>query len=235
MPRPPGHGPDFEARRQGIIDEAAGLFARKGYAASSINDLSRAVGLAKGALYYYIGSKENLLIEIQDRVMSPLLARSRQIAGLDVDPLLRMRLLSESLLTTIFHRLDHIWVYEHDYRDLGGPALQALLTQRSTFEQLVSALLTEAVAQGVLRDLEPRLGTVQFLNLHNRTYQWVKPEGSWSAAFLSQECCAILFRGFGAPEHLLSAVEEQVTAFRHAHPGMSLDPEVRWEPSLVES
>ncbi|WP_030621990.1 TetR/AcrR family transcriptional regulator, partial [Streptomyces fulvoviolaceus] len=68
MPRPPGHGPDFEVRRQKIIDTAAELFARQGYAATSVNDLGRAVGLAKGALYYYIGSKENLLIEIQSRV-----------------------------------------------------------------------------------------------------------------------------------------------------------------------
>ncbi|MGH1553825.1 helix-turn-helix domain-containing protein [Streptomyces sp. L7] len=43
----------------------------RGYAATSIGDLGRAVGLAKGALYYYIGSKENLLIEIQSRVLRP--------------------------------------------------------------------------------------------------------------------------------------------------------------------
>ncbi|MFF3149467.1 TetR/AcrR family transcriptional regulator, partial [Streptomyces sp. NPDC057927] len=127
MPRPPGHGPGFEVRRQKIIDVAASLFAEQGYAATSINDLGRAVGLAKGALYYYIVSKENLLIEIQSRVMRPLLSRARQIAELDEDPLLRLRLLSESLLTIIFRRLDHIWVYEHDYRSLSGDELETLL------------------------------------------------------------------------------------------------------------
>ncbi len=95
------------------------------------------MGLAKGALYYYIGSKENLLIEIQTRVMDPLLSRAQQIAGLDADPLVRLRLLSESLLTIIFRRLDHIWVYEHDYRSLTGDYLKTLLGQRAEFEQLV--------------------------------------------------------------------------------------------------
>ena len=51
MPRPPGHGPGFEVRRQKIIDVAAALFARQGYAATSINELGEAVGLAKGALW----------------------------------------------------------------------------------------------------------------------------------------------------------------------------------------
>ncbi|MFJ9563860.1 TetR family transcriptional regulator [Streptomyces fuscichromogenes] len=233
MPRPPGHGPGFEVRRQKIIDIAASLFARQGYAATSINDLGHAVGLAKGALYYYIGSKENLLVEIQSRVMGPLLGRARQIAGLDAGPLLRLRLLSESLLTIIFRRLDHIWVYEHDYRSLSGEELGTLLEQRSDFEQVISGLLAEAMEQHVFRAMSPRLATLQFLNLHNHTYQWVNPDGQWDAAFLSREYCVTLFRGFGAPDHALPTIEEQAEAFRRDHPGLSLDPESEWEETAV--
>ncbi|WP_217561864.1 TetR/AcrR family transcriptional regulator [Streptomyces sp. GbtcB6] len=229
MPRPPGHGPGFEVRRQKIIDIAASLFAQQGYAATSINDLGRAVGLAKGALYYYIGSKENLLVEIQSRVMGPLLSRARQIADLDMDPLLRLRLLSESLLTIIFRRLDHIWVYEHDYRSLSGDELKTLLAQRSDFEQLISDLLSQAMEQGMFRTMSPRLATLQFLNLHNHTYQWVKPDGQWDAQFLSHEYCATLFRGFGAPDHALPKVEKQAQEFKRDQPGLPLDPEAEWE------
>ncbi|MEU6200765.1 TetR/AcrR family transcriptional regulator [Streptomyces sp. NPDC047061] len=229
MPRPPGHGPGFEVRRQKIIDIAASLFAQQGYAATSINDLGRAVGLAKGALYYYIGSKENLLVEIQSRVMGPLLARARQIAELDAGPLLRLRLLSESLLTIIFRRLDHIWVYEHDYRSLSGEELKTLLGQRADFEQVVAGLLSEAMEQHVLRTMPARLATLQFLNLHNHTYQWVNPEGQWDAELLSREYCATLFRGFGAPDHALPKIEEQAEAFKQEHPGLSLDPETEWQ------
>ncbi|WP_329530388.1 TetR/AcrR family transcriptional regulator [Streptomyces sp. NBC_01450] len=232
MPRPPGHGPGFEIRRQKIIDIAASLFAQQGYAATSINDLGRAVGLAKGALYYYIGSKENLLVEIQSRVMGPLLSRARQIADLDVDPLLRLRLLSESLLTIIFRRLDHIWVYEHDYRSLSGDELKTLLAQRSDFEQLISEMLSQAMEQGMFRTMSPRLATLQFLNLHNHTYQWVKPDGQWDAQFLSHEYCATLFRGFGAPDHALPKVEKQAQEFKRDQPGLPLDPEAEWEPTV---
>ncbi|MFJ1969440.1 TetR/AcrR family transcriptional regulator [Streptomyces sp. NPDC087903] len=233
MPRPPGHGPDFEVRRQKIIDTAAELFARQGYAATSVNDLGRAVGLAKGALYYYIGSKENLLIEIQSRVMSPLLNRARQIAQVDADPLPRLRLLSESLLTIIYRRLDHIWVYEHDYRSLTGDELHTLLSQRADFEHLITGLLIEAADQGSFRLVEPRLATLQFLNLHNHTYQWVKPGGRWDPAYLSREYCTTLFRGFGAADDALRNAEEQAAAFKRDRPELSLDPEAAWEPAAV--
>ncbi|MEV0634476.1 TetR/AcrR family transcriptional regulator [Streptomyces sp. NPDC050619] len=235
MPRPPGHGPDFEVRRQKIIDTAASLFARQGYAATSINDLGRAVGLAKGALYYYIGSKENLLIEIQSRVMGPLLARARQIAALDEEPLVRLRLLSESLLTIIYRRLDHIWVYEHDYRSLTGDYLQTLLRQRSDFEHLVMGLLTEAIEDGTFRAVEPRLATLQFLNLHNHTYQWVKPDGRWDAADLSREYCSTLFRGLAARVTALPDVEAQAARFKHDRTDLPLDPEAVWEPASLAS
>ncbi|WP_420310139.1 TetR/AcrR family transcriptional regulator [Streptomyces sp. YS-B37] len=230
MPRPPGgHGPGFEIRRQKIIDTAASLFARQGYAATSINDLGRAVGLAKGALYYYIGSKENLLIEIQSRVLDPLLARAQEIAALDEPPLLRLRLLSESLLTTIFRRLDHIRVYEHDHRSLSGAELETVLGQRADFELLITGLLTEAVEAGTFRAVEPHLATRQFLNLHHHTYQWVRPDGSWDAAFLSGEYCSTLFRGFAASVAQLPDVEALAAEFKRSRPDLPLDPETAWE------
>ncbi|MFJ9710340.1 TetR/AcrR family transcriptional regulator [Streptomyces sp. NPDC101234] len=233
MPRPPGHGPDFEVRRQKIVDTAAELFARQGYAATSVNDLGRAVGLAKGALYYYIGSKENLLIEIQSRVLTPLLNRAREVAGLDESPLTRLRLLSESLLTIIFHRLDHIWVYEHEYRSLSGDELDTVLRQRTEFERLVAGILSEAAGQDMIRAVQPRLATLEFLNLHNHTYQWVRTDGSWDPAFLAREYCATLFRGFGAADHVLEAVEERAEAFKRERPGLPLDPEAVWGPVPV--
>jgi AcrR family transcriptional regulator len=191
------------------------------------------VGLAKGALYYYIVSKENLLVEIQSRVMGPLLERARQIAGLDTEPLLRLRLLSESLLTIIYRRLDHIWVYEHDYRSLSGTELETLLAQRSAFEEVVRGLLAEAARRGALRALEPRLATLQFLNLHNHTYQWVRPDGQWDPAFLSREYCATLLRGFGAAESALTELESEVARFKRERPDQPLDPEAHWRPEPV--
>jgi AcrR family transcriptional regulator len=131
MARPSGHGTGFETRRQEIIDEAATLFARRGYAGTGIAEIGKTVGLGKGALYYYIGSKENLLVEIQGRVLRPLLRSARRIDKLDEAPLLKLRLLSESLLEMILRRLDHIRVYEHDYRYLQGENLSRLLRRMS--------------------------------------------------------------------------------------------------------
>ncbi|NKZ06488.1 TetR/AcrR family transcriptional regulator [Actinomadura latina] len=230
MPRPPGHGPGYEIKRQEIIDRAAELFARKGYAATGINEIGGAAGLTKGALYYYIGSKENLLVEIQSRVMRPLLRTARRIARLEVDAVLRLRLLSEALLSIILRRLDHIWVYEHDYRMLGGDNRTRLLRQRGEFEGIISNLLAEAMDAGEFREMNPRLAMLQFLNMHNHTYQWVRPDGSWDAQYLSREYCATLFTGFRAGPGPVDDLEERVLKFREQYPEIVLDPVEGEEP-----
>ncbi|WP_262060268.1 TetR/AcrR family transcriptional regulator [Streptomyces sp. STR69] len=214
MPRSPGHGPDFEIRRQEIIDKAAALFARKGYAATGIAEVGDVAGLGKGALYYYMGSKENLLVEIQDRVMRPLLASAHRIAALeDVDPVLRLRMLSQTLLENTLARLDHVWVYEHDYRNLRGANLARLLDQRREFEELVEDLLVAAMDDGSFRPLDPRLATLQFLNMHNHTYQWVKVDGAWDAYYLSRAYCTTLFRGLGVPGSRFDYIEDQMVEY----------------------
>lgn len=223
MARPSGHGRGWEARRQEIIDQAASLIAERGYPATSIAEIGRMVGLGKGPLYYYIGSKEKLLVEIQDRVVRPLILTGRRIQELDEHPLLRLRLLSEMQIELILQRLDHIWVYEHDYRYLTGLNRTRLVAQRHEYESIVSELIQDAIDIGAFRPLDLRLAVLQFLNLHNHTYQWARSESRWSAADLSREYCATLLAGFGRQAVALSEeLEERVREFRADYQGPSL-------------
>ncbi len=222
MARPSGHGPGYEARRLEVIEIAAGLFARKGYAATGIAELCRATGLAKGPLYYYIGTKEALLVEIQNSVLVPLLAASQRIKALDEPPVLRLRLLSESLLDVIIERLEFIRVVEHDLRQLSDESRSELLKLRRDFESVVSGLLSDAMDRGELRRTDKRLATLQFFNLHNYTYQWLTPASPWTPAELATEYCATLFRGMGSAHGVQEDLELQVSDFWSRYEGPSL-------------
>src|SRR5690606_41277791 len=47
-----------------IVATATEMFAARGYHATGVAELGRAVGLGAGAFYHYIGSKEELLFTI---------------------------------------------------------------------------------------------------------------------------------------------------------------------------
>ena len=57
-----------EQTRQKIIQEAARLFARKGFYGTSISDLAQATELTKGAFYHHFENKEALFFAVIDMV-----------------------------------------------------------------------------------------------------------------------------------------------------------------------
>lgn len=212
--RPSGHGPGFEARRNEVIDAATKLFAERGYSGTTVSDLAQTTGLGKGALYNYIESKENLLVEISALVMTPLIATMREIVQLDEGPLVRLRMVSEAILDGIAQRPEHVWVYEHDYRYLTGKNRERFLDQRHEFEGLAFQLGRAAVEQGLFRKTDLRLLLFQFFNLHKQTAQWFHLGGRWTPADLSREYCRTLFNGFAADADTFDAIEARVEAHR---------------------
>lgn len=162
----------YHRMRDSVVDVAVSLFSRQGYDGTGVADIGEAAGLARGALYYYIGSKEELLAEIHDRVMDPLAAEAEAVLALDAGFVVRLRLLSESLLWQIVHRHDHVWVFLHEYRHLEGEHRERFREKRRRFETSVHSVLEAGASEGRLRVDDLRLATLAFLNLHNYTYQW---------------------------------------------------------------
>jgi AcrR family transcriptional regulator len=50
-----------------LLQEAAALFARRGYSGTSMSDIAREVGVRKASLYNYYPSKEDLLLDLLER------------------------------------------------------------------------------------------------------------------------------------------------------------------------
>lgn len=55
---------DRAARREEILTAATAVFARKGFAASRIEDVAAEAGIAKGAVYLYFDSRDDLLASV---------------------------------------------------------------------------------------------------------------------------------------------------------------------------
>jgi AcrR family transcriptional regulator len=113
-----------------------------------IAELAEAVQLGKGGLYRYIGSKEQLLVEIQDRVVGPLLDATGPVVALELDPLVRLRLASEILLSVIVSRQDHVRVYEQDHRNLHGENRRIFVKRWDEYQALIRGVIEEAIAAG---------------------------------------------------------------------------------------
>lgn len=63
---------DHDVRRNEILDTAQQFFYQKGYENTSVSDIIKAVGIAKGTFYHYFGSKQELLNELVQRVAAQM-------------------------------------------------------------------------------------------------------------------------------------------------------------------
>ncbi|MBI3997694.1 MAG: TetR/AcrR family transcriptional regulator [Armatimonadetes bacterium] len=64
-----------EERRRQILQAAIRVFAQRGYATATIEDVARAAGVSEGTIYNYFRSKEDLLIHIPRHLAAPVFDR----------------------------------------------------------------------------------------------------------------------------------------------------------------
>ena len=68
----------MEKTRAKLIAAARRAFAEKGFAAASMDDLTAAAGLTRGALYHNFGDKKGLLAAVVAQVDGEIAARARE-------------------------------------------------------------------------------------------------------------------------------------------------------------
>src|SRR2546423_1342248 len=90
-----------EATRLGLNAAARPLFGEQGYADTSVDEVVRAAGVTKGALYHHFRDKHDLFVAVVEEVKSEVTAaagRSFLDTPVDDDPLRTMRMLCLALI-----------------------------------------------------------------------------------------------------------------------------------------
>src|SRR6476659_2021570 len=190
----------WKERRDAIIDTSATVFARSGYHATGIAELCEVNGFGKGAFYYYIGSKEELLAAIHDRVMDEVMLGADRVAEAGGSPSAQLAMLGEELLDVIHRYPDHVWVFLHEFPALTGQRATAFHNRRREYERRVEDVLRAGVEAGELRDLDPWLTARAWFGMHNYTYLWLKPGGRLTAKDVAEPFAAIFMQGIATPK-----------------------------------
>lgn len=189
----------WEARRATIVDTSAAVFARQGYHGTGIVELCEANDLGKGALYHYIGSKEELLAAIHDRVMDEVLAGGERVAAEGGTPSEQLARLGAELLDVIGRFPDHVWVFLHEFPALTGERAATFRARRQAYEKQVERVLRAGIRSGEFRKVDPWLTARAWLGMHNYTYLWLKPGGRLTARKVATPFAELFLTGLHTP------------------------------------
>jgi AcrR family transcriptional regulator len=104
--RPPGESArpvlPLQSRRESLLDAATSLFAARGYAVTSIDDIGAAAGIAGPSVYNHFASKADLLETAVARAIGGLRIDLSRVLGSCTDAGAALAVLSRAYLTFAF-------------------------------------------------------------------------------------------------------------------------------------
>lgn len=165
-------------RDKEVLAVAISVMSERGYSATSIQEVADRVGVLKGSLYHYFGSKEELLFRILTESHAESLEIMEAAAELKLTPLQELcEFLSQSAFWYL-KNIDRANIYFTETRHLTGDRLIETRLRGRNFERHIKNLITEAQNQGQIRsDLDARL-TVRFvIGTLNNIRSWPSRSG----------------------------------------------------------
>jgi AcrR family transcriptional regulator len=184
----PGH--DLESVLRGAVK----VFNERGYDGTSMEDLSRELGITKSAIYHHVTSKEELLRLAVNRALDGLFALLDDVALVKGPAMTRLEELARRSVLLLVAELPFVTLL---LRVRGNTrAERAALARRREFDAAVARLVTQARDEGDLRpDVDPALVARLLYGTINSLVEWYRPRQGAQSADLAETVVAVAFDG----------------------------------------
>jgi AcrR family transcriptional regulator len=187
-----------ELVQERILDEAAKIFARKGYQLAKLTDIAEAVGVHVTALRYHFLTKDDLVEDMMNSLVMYVNARVRESVGsLPPGTPVRARIdaAARAYMSATLQKREYMAAHANVLNQV-PPALRRrhfkYLKQNNAFWR---DMVGEAIRTGELRsDLNPSVATQVLMGTLIWTREWYKP-GKSAPEELADAILEILFSG----------------------------------------
>ncbi len=195
MSREPGD------RHDQILAVAAGLFARKGVAATTVREIADEVGILSGSLYHHFDSKEAMVDEILSPYLKALGDACQRVIARRADPRTKLRDLVAECLGVVEAHPHATEIYQSDVNYLSQLERFGYLTGAAAqIRQAWLEVVNEGVAQGAFRpDLEPRIVYRLMRDAIWPSVRWFRPGGAYPLRRFAEECASLFLDGIAVP------------------------------------
>lgn len=185
-------------RETELVAAATMLFRRRGFHATSMQDLAEAMRMNRGSLYHYIASKDDLLWTILVGAFDRLDERVAPKLEADAPPRERLaRAIHEHLRVAADHA-DELSLIQIELRSLSPERRREMVGRRDVYEARWRRTIEEGIASGDLRPVDVRLAGIGILSVCNWFTQWYQPDGALSVDQIA-DAFVELFLGGLAP------------------------------------
>jgi AcrR family transcriptional regulator len=182
-------------READLLTAATRLFRTRGFHATSMEDLARALGMNRGSLYHYIPSKDELLWLVLSRSFDLLDARVVPVLASDAPPVDRLRGAIHEHLRVAADHADELSLLQIELRSLPPARRAQMIARRDAYESHWRAAIAQGVELGVLRPFDVRLAGIGILSACNWFTQWFRSGGHLGVDEVAEQIADLFLTG----------------------------------------
>ncbi|GAA1197942.1 TetR/AcrR family transcriptional regulator [Prauserella alba] len=179
---------------ESLLMVAVKLFNERGYDGTSMEDLSRKLGITKSAIYHHVRSKDELLQLAVGRALDGLFAEVERLDEVEGPAIDKLEQLVRASVGVLVQELPFVTLL---LRIRGNTKVEkAALARRREFDQIVTDLVSKAAADGDLRpDVDPATSARLLFGMVNSLVEWYRPRGGVDAETLADAVATVAFDG----------------------------------------
>lgn len=196
--RPPASEVNPGQTLERIMRAGMELFAEKGFHATSVAEIGDRAGIQRGALYYHIGSKEELLFQIRRGYTQLMLDAAAAIADGDDAPGIKLRKLIRSHVRLIVEHRHEVTIALRDAGALTGERAADLQVLRDGIQRSWQRVVDDGFAAGELRTND-HVVTKSIVAMLNMVSAWYSDDGAYDPDKIADILTTTILDGVSAP------------------------------------
>ena len=178
-----------------IANLAIGLFAEKGYAATSIRDIANSLKMSSSLLYYYFKNKEELLFTILEAIGEELLETINKEKNKAGEPLEVMRGMIMGHIRLVEKENKRAKLFVEEQHNLSKKYLKTIYRQHRSIYDLYVGQLKELQEAGIISHESLSVTAFAVIGMIMWSYRWYKKGGSLSVEDMGNQLIETFFYG----------------------------------------
>ena len=171
---------DHDLKRVAVVEAAARAFNERGYHNTSLDDIAAALGVTKPTVYYYVESKEQLLVECFRAGLERIREAFEEASRSDRTARERLERALRGYAMAIASEYGWCMVRAHEH-DLGPDMGRQVKALKSEIDQGIRRLLREGMADGSIAECDPRITAFAMAGALNCIAHWYREGRTMSA------------------------------------------------------
>lgn len=187
-------GDQREKKRQAVLQTAARLFNERGFHATSLDDIAERLHVTKPTLYYYVKSKDEILLECVRAALAMMQAGISEVrlgGGRALDQLQACMRIYAGIVMEDFGQC----VIRIGEDPLPPPLKKELRRLKAGIDHEFRRLIDEGIAEGSLAQCDPKLAAFMLAGALSWVGRWYRPDGQMTPEQIADQGIALLLGG----------------------------------------